>query len=1379
LRQALIDANGNPGVDIIQIDPSINGSIVTIGSTLPALTENVVLDGPTASTLTVRFVSLSSMFTGAFGFDKQNAGTLIFDGRNDYTGGTTVSGGTLQGDSFSLTGDIVNNSAVNFFQQSGDGTYAGNMSGTGALVKTGGWKLTMTGTNTYSGGTTISAGLLEGDTVSLPGNIVDNSALIFNQAGAGTFAGIISGTGSVTKLGGGTLTMTGANTYTGSTIVSGGVLQGNTTSLPGNIVNGSSVVFDQNFDGTYAGDINFSGSVTKQGTGNVTFSGNNTYTGATTVSAGKLTVTGSVSGATTVQAGAALGGSGQVGDLTNSGTVAPGTSIGTLTVNGDYIHNAGANYDLEINDANQHDLLTATGTATLNGGTVNVIGAPGTYSAATYTILSAAGGVTGTFNSIIDNLPFVDTQLVYNANDVQLTLTPVGGTPYTVVNTNDSGPGSLRQAIIDANGNAGVDTIQIDPSLNGATINLASSLPALTENIVFNGPSASSLTVRFVSVNDMFSGGFGMVKANAGTLIFDGKNSYTGGTTVAAGALQGDSFSLTGDFLNNSVLIFDQATADGVYTGNISGTGALVKTGGWKLTMTGTNSYTGGTTVSGGILEGDTDSLQGNILNNSAVIFDQAVNGTYAGNMSGTGSLTKVGAGSLILTGNNTYTGATIVSGGTLQGNSSSLPGDIVNGGVVIFDQGFNGTFAGDINFTGSVIKQGAGTLTMTGTNSYTGGTTVSQGVLRGNTASLQGAITNNAAVVFDQASNGTYAGVMSGPGALTKTGAGNLTLSGNNTYTGLTTVAAGQLAVGGQIAGSADVQYGGTLAVSGQVGGNVAIQNGGSLVNNGQVAGTVDVLPGGVASGSGQVGGITNSGRIAPGNSIGTMTINGNYTHNAGATYDVEINPVGQSDRIDVTGTATLNGGTVNVIGEPGEYQTGTTYTILTAAGGVTGAFASVLDNMVFVDTQLVYNPNDVQLVLFRNSTSYDFVGATANQRAVAAELQALSTSASGDFAQVVAQIQTLTALGAQTAFDQMTGEIYGSIAAAEMANTTHYLTMISDRARYIQNARYDQPTLLAQATPSPTPNQSSPIQQVSYVQESPSPAWSADGGCVDCCGIGWDGWIVGYGMEGGIGSDGNATGLDYSFWGTTLGVDRVVDGTMVGAAFGYTPFDADRNAGVDHIEAENYHFSLYGSTNFESSYALGVVSYGHSDYDATRRIAFGGINRVAEADFDSDEFSAYAEAGLYRYVGQVVVQPLAGVQFINLDRDGFRETGAGDLNLALGRTSSNSLRGVLGARIARPFLTHSCHTIVPEIRARWMHEFLDEQEIISPRFVGLDGGSFAISGLDSDRDFLILGTGVTAGLTNHFSVFANYDTQISESETAHGGNGGLQFIW
>jgi outer membrane autotransporter protein len=919
-----------------------------------------------------------------------------------------------------------------------------------------------------------------------------------------------------------------------------------------------------------------------------------------------------------------------------------------------------------------------------------------------------------------------------------LALTPLHAATFTVNSNADSGLGSLRQAVIDANANAGIDTIQIDPALSGGMISLASSLPALTENVIIDGPSTGSVTVQFVSLSNIFSGGFGIEKQNAGALVFDGRNGYTGGTTITGGTVQGDSFSITGDITNNGTVNFFQQIGDGTYTGNISGAGSLLKTGIWKLTMTGTNTYSGGTTVSAGLLEGDTDSLQGNIVNNSALIFDQATNGTYSGNISGTGMFTKLGAGTLILSGTNTYTGLTIISGGTLQGNTASLPSNIVNGGALIFDQPVDGVYAGDINFSGTVTKIGTGMLTMTGTNSYTGGTIVTQGVLRGDTDSLQGSITNNSAVVFDQAVAGTYTGVMGGTGTLTKLGAGNLTLTGNHTYSGMTTVAAGRLTVNGQIAGAVTIQNGGTLG------------------------------------GTGQVGAVTNDGRIAPGNSIGTITVNGNYTHNSGAVYEVEINPLGQSDRIDVTGAATINGGTVSVVGEPGNYASGTTYTILTAAGGVTGTFASVIDNLVFIDPQLVYNANDVQLVLIRNATSFAFVGATPNQSAVAAELDRLTSSAGGDMAVVFDQLESLTALGAQSAFDQMTGEVYASLAAAEMANTTHFLTMVSDRARYFQANPIDYSPLLAQASSEP-----SVIQQVAYVQDAPGAYYSADGGCPACCGIGWDGWIVGYGMGGEIDGDGNATGLDYSLWGTTVGIDRVVDGTLLGAAFGYTPFDADRNSGGDRLEAENYHLSLYGSADLGPAYTLGVVSYGHSDYDASRRIAFGALDRTATASFNANEFSAYVETGLYRHFGTIVVQPLAGLQYISLERDGFTETGADALNLTVDSNSSNSFRGILGARIARPFFTRSCRLIVPEVRARWMHEFLDEAEIISPRFASVGSGSFVIQGVDAGDDYLILGTGITAGVSDQTSVFLNYDAQISENETAHGGNGGVQFVW
>src|SRR5581483_11514639 len=168
-------------------------------------------------------------------------------------------------------------------------------------------------------------------------------------------------------------------------------------------------------------------------------------------------------------------------------------------------------------------------------------------------------------------------------------------------------------------------------------------------------------------------------------------------------------------------------------------------------------------------MKGSTNSVQGSVVDNAALVFDQAATGTYAGIISGTGSLTKQNAGTLILTGANSYTGGTTITAGTLQGNTSSLPGHIVNNAALVVDQAATGTYAGIITGTGSLTKQNAGTLILTGTNSYAGGTTITAGTLQGSTNSLQGNVVDNAALVFDQAATGTYAGIISGTGSLTK----------------------------------------------------------------------------------------------------------------------------------------------------------------------------------------------------------------------------------------------------------------------------------------------------------------------------------------------------------------------------------------------------------------------------------------------------------------------------------------------------------------------------------------------------------------------------------------------------------------------------------
>src|SRR5262249_43385911 len=281
----------------------------------------------------------------------------------------------------SVAGNIVNNAALTF-NRSNALTYARVISGIGSVTKSGAGTLTLTGDNTYTGGTTISAGILQlgssGTTGSVTGNIVNNAALTFNRSDALPYAGVISGTGTVTKSGTGTLTLSGANTYSGSTTISAGTLQAGATngfSSPGAHTVASGAFLDlfgfnqtvgslagagtvsntggagatlttggDNTSTTFSGVIQDGAGVsglTKAGTGTFTLTGDSTYTGGTPIRAGTLQIgsggtTGSVTGnivnnaALTFNRSDALTYAGVIsgtGSLTKSGT-------GTLTLSG-------------------------------------------------------------------------------------------------------------------------------------------------------------------------------------------------------------------------------------------------------------------------------------------------------------------------------------------------------------------------------------------------------------------------------------------------------------------------------------------------------------------------------------------------------------------------------------------------------------------------------------------------------------------------------------------------------------------------------------------------------------------------------------------------------------------------------------------------------------------------------------------------------------------------------------------------------------------------------------------------------------------------------------------------------------------------------------
>jgi autotransporter-associated beta strand protein len=256
-----------------------------------------------------------------------------------------------------------------------------------------------------------------------------------------------------------------------------------------------------------------------------------------------------------------------------------------------------------------------------------------------------------------------------------------------------------------------------------------------------------------------------------GTVVLAAANDYSSGTTINAGSTlqignSGASGSIVGNVVNTGTLVFNR-TDSLTYAGTISGTGGISQIGSGTTILSGINTYNRITTITSGTLQignaGTSGSIVADVVNDAALVFNRTDNYTYAGGVSGTGSLTQAGSGTLVLSGYNSYTGGTTISTGTLKlGSATALPsGNLAVSGLldvsdfsatvnVLSGNGTidklsavatnstltvsSGTFGGKIqDMAGALalVKTGSGTLVLSGTNTYSGGTIVDQGTLQ------------------------------------------------------------------------------------------------------------------------------------------------------------------------------------------------------------------------------------------------------------------------------------------------------------------------------------------------------------------------------------------------------------------------------------------------------------------------------------------------------------------------------------------------------------------------------------------------------------------------------------------------------------------------
>jgi autotransporter-associated beta strand protein len=1317
------------GVNTYTGDTTVSGGTLRVTGSLAsqsvAVASGALLDMSPAADATY-----AGVISGAGGFRKSGAAVLTLSGDQTYTGDTDITAGTLRvTGSLASQGVGVATGALLDMSPATAATYAGVISGAGGFRKSGAAMLTLSGNQTYTGDTAISAGTLRvtGSLASQSVDVASGALFDLSPSADTTYAGVISGAGNFQKSGAAVLTLSGANTYTGDTDITVGTLRVTGSLASASVAIADGALFDMSpaANTTFSGVISGAGDFRKTGAAVLTLSGANTYTGDTTISGGTLRVTGSLASQSVAVAS---------GALLDMSPAANATYAGVISGAGGFQKSGAAALTLSGNN-------TYTGATTVAGGTLNVTGSLATSS------INVAAGATLDFSGSLTNLSSLSNAGTINLSSA-LTFTDAD---CTLISTGSILAASSTDVAILFG--AGDDSATFGPG-------------AMVRGIVDGGGGDNTLTlVGSVSLDGEVRNFQSLVKQDAGSWTIGGDVDLgTGTLTVSEGTLTLEGgLTASGAAIASGGLLDWAPSSDTGFAGVISGAGDFQKSGAAALTLSGDNTYTGATTITGGtlIVTGSLASLSVDVAAGALFDMSPATDTTYAGVISGAGDFQKSGAAMLTLSGDQTYTGDTTISGGTLRviGSLGSQSVDVAAGALFDMRPAADATYAGVISGAGDFQKSGAATLTLSGDQTYTGDTMITAGILRltGSLASQSVAVADGTLFDFSPATDTTYAGVISGAGTFLKSGTATLTLSGDSTNTGATWVMEGLLDVTGALA-SHDYQIDAGAGI--RFASNASI-DGDAVVNGTWTSPLLTVGSTGTLMGVGTINGdVESHGVIAPGLSAGTLTINGDLLLGSGSLLNLEITPTA-SDLLHVTGATTISGGSLHVAIASGYYTSGQQFTLLSSDGGLTGDYQTItIDNRSSFLRFSVENTDTATVGTLSGSASvvrlpYAIAATTRNSYGASLGLTGATLAATPAMQSVLAKIDFMTLAEAEQGMRQMSPEPYSALVETSFAAMRLFSDTIRERA---YATRGGGESVLAMV---PGGEMSRMTELASREIGSDAPTGiTAKSGTAGGLGL----FVKPVGQYVNFDSAKNRTGFQSWQYGMVAGGDLAVnDNLLAGFQVGYVHSDLSfSDTATSTGRSDTFLGGLYASYASGGFYADGLVQAGAAWNRLVRKIEFGSISSQPEGTYVSFLFGGSLTTGYDWTFGTFKAGPVATLDYGYVAVPGFSETGDAELGLSVRDFSGNSLKTGLGAKVSGTFTAGEKTTISPDVSLRWGHEFLDDSQNVKARFNGSPTSSFSAKTGDPARDNLLVDAGVSLGVSDSTKLYLRYSGQL-----------------